>query len=339
MEHQILLRFSDGETRPLTVGHGGNLLEAALNSGLALLNQCKTGSCSTCVCKAAEGDLRIEANTSVALIPSEIASGTRLSCVTKVYSDGVVELPYEVSELDRDGPTKFEGEIVGIERLNDSVVHLSIDAPDMPGFEAGEYFTIKVPGREVSRAYSPSTRPAENPSLEFLIRLQPNGAMSGYLAEEVCEGDVLSLEGPFGEFKWNKTKNPIIFVAGGTGLAPVLSMLNTISVERRHRERILLCFGVNKHNELFYQEELDYLQQMMPRLEVRISVVEPSEEWDGPTGHVTGLITESDVKPNTEAFLCGPPPMVAAATELLKGFGLDANAIKAERFSMTTEMQ
>ncbi len=331
--HNVVLSFTDGQTHNITVGHGGNLLEAALVGGIPLLHQCKTGSCSTCVCKCTQGDLRVEANTSIALLPSELAIGQRLACVTKVYSDGTVELPYPITKLDRDAPHRFDAAITQLQRLNDTVLLLTMDAPDAPEFDPGAYFTLQIPGQTAFRAYSPSSWPKDLPKLEFLIRLQPNGAMSKYLSESASIGDVLHIEGPFGEFRWTNPKNPIIFVAGGTGLAPILSMLRTIAAERRHHDKILLCFGLNRHSELFYEDELAYLQEMMPRLEVRISVGEPHQAWTGATGHVTDLIKATDVSPATKAFLCGPPPMVSTATNRLKSFGVPESSIMFERFA------
>lgn len=331
--HNITLSFTDGQTRSLAVEHGGNLLETALANDIELLYQCKTGSCNTCTCTSRQGDLRVEANTSVALLPSEIAAGQRLACLTNVYSDGVVEFPYSTAKLDREAPDTFHAEITEIEQLNDSVVYLKLESEAVPEFDAGAYFAIEVPGQSVNRAYSPSSVPGEDSSLEFLIRLQPGGRMSDFLSHTAAIGDVMSVEGPFGEFTWNNTKAPVVFVAGGTGLAPILSMLRTIAEERRHREKILLCFGVNRYEELFLEDELEFLQEMMPRLEVRIAVVEPNDNWTGATGHVTDLITADDVTSETQAFLCGPPPMVTAATERLTSFGVDDGSILFERFA------
>ncbi|EIF27999.1 2-polyprenylphenol hydroxylase-like oxidoreductase [Burkholderia sp. Ch1-1] len=332
--NEVVLLFSDGAERRVHVPDGGVLLDAALEKDIQLIHQCRTGSCSTCTCKVVEGDLRLEASTSVSIFPREIAAGERLSCLTRVYSDGVVRLPYSSTELDRAAPQRFRAEVTAIDRLSDTVVRLRMFAvEEAPPFESGMYFSISVPGADVRRCYSPVSRSSDLPEIEFLIRLLPGGAMSEYLTSLAAPGDVLELDGPHGEFRWNETKAPIILVAGGTGLAPVLSILDTIAAGRRHRERILLCFGVNRKEDLFFEEELHYRREMMPRLDVRISVVEPDQGWAGATGHVTGLIQPDDVKPTTEAFLCGPPPMVSAASERLKSFGLQENSIMFERFS------
>lgn len=334
--HNVQLIFKDGAERTVHVPNGGVLLDAALESHIQIIHQCKTGSCSTCACTVIAGDLRLEASTSISLFPREIAVGERLACLTHVYSDGVVRFPYDSTELNQKSVHRFQTVIRSIEYLNDSVVKVVLcGLKDMPEFASGMYFLISVPGTEAQRAYSPMSCITDYPEMEFLIRLRPGGVMSSYLADRAVPGNLLELEGPYGEFKWNKTTYPIIMMAGGTGIAPLISILKTIAAERRHKERIILCFGVNRKEDLFFEEELEYYREIMPRLDVRIAVVESHPEWGGLTGHVSNLLRDSDVKPNSQAFLCGPPPMVSAARERLLSLGVQPDAIMYERFSAT----
>ncbi|WP_432239516.1 FAD-binding oxidoreductase [Herbaspirillum robiniae] len=339
-DHKVVLRFADGVEKSISIPHGGEVLHHALLNEIPLIHQCRAGSCGTCVCNVAKGDIRLEATTSVSLFPREIEQGQRLSCVTKAYSDGEIILPYSSAELLRDPPMKMQAAISELENLNSNVVRLRLVAlSDTPSFTSGTYFMIGVPGRGISRAYSPVSRGADFPEVEFLVRLQDGGAMSGYLKDSAKAGDILEVEGPYGEFKWNKSKNPLVLVAGGTGLAPIISILDSIAAERRHREKILLLFGANNKDDLFYLDELEERKEMMPRLEVRVSIVNSSPNWDGDVGHVTELIQANDIKGNTEAFLCGPPPMIDAAISRLVKLGASNSAIKYERFAASSEVK
>jgi benzoate/toluate 1,2-dioxygenase reductase subunit len=119
-----------------------------------------------------------------------------------------------------------------------------------------------------------------------------------------------------------------VFVAGGTGLAPVLSMIRSL---RGRGQRALLCFGCTRRLELFYEPELAALAATMPELELRISVMEGAE-GDLRAGTAVSLLQPEDFDANTVAYLCGPPPMVNAARQALMGHGLPPRAIRAERF-------
>ncbi len=125
----------------------------------------------------------------------------------------------------------------------------------------------------------------------------------------------------------------MILIAGGTGLAPILSILDTVRERRRNRKRILLCFGVNRFEDLFFDDELELRRQMMPQLEIRVALVAADRRWAGDVGVVTSLLKDGDVTDGCKAYVCGPPPMVEAACEKLVSFGLPEAAIFYERFA------
>ena len=329
----VTMRFADSAQREIIVAPGANLLDAALAAGVELVHQCRTGSCGTCICRRLNGAVPMVASTSVALLPTERADGHILSCLTRVESDAIVEFPYESSVLDRNPAVTFEAEIVEIERLSASVVRLTVEAiNEAPDFLPGSYFMLEVPDAGVARAYSPYTRSEDLPTLSFLMRLLPGGVMSTFL-DRAEPGDVLKIEGPFGEFHWRQTMAPLVLIAGGTGVAPILSILDTIAAERRHRERILLCMGVNTEEDMFFLDELALREQLMPRLEVRVAVASQGSTWQGAVGHVTHLVTDADLSAECCAYLCGPPPMVAEAVRLLTAAGVSEQNIHFEKFN------
>ena len=161
---------------------------------------------------------------------------------------------------------------------------------DEPEFRAsGMFFLLRVCRRpDQWRAYSAVTTAGELPGLRFLIRqAMPQGLDDRKICDErraASLGDRIEVEGPFGEFFIRGDDQPLIMMAGGTGLAPILSMLDTIRDRRRNRNKIILCFGVNRFDDLFYLEELELRRQMMPQLEVRTAVLVPDDRWDGPGG-------------------------------------------------------
>lgn len=334
--HRITARFSDGVELDFAAGQDRPLLTSALEAGVNLLYQCQAGSCSSCICRVLEGDMPMSSTTSIALLPSEIAEGKVLTCLATPKSDSVIELSYESALLDRDGARDFAVDVMQVEQLCETVTALTVEVdPDdeAPDFEPGMYYLITVPGTEHQRAYSTSATPGELPEMRFLIRHVEDGAMTNYVMNECVAGDQLQLRGPFGEFFLRHDDHPLVLIAGGTGLAPILAILDTIRERRRNRKRILLCFGVNRVEDLFYQDELDLRREMMPQLEVRIAVVTADQRWDGQTGYVTDLVQKDDLAVDSKVYVCGPPPMVEAARTRLSGFAVAETDIFYERFA------
>ena len=157
--------------------------------------------------------------------------------------------------------------------------------------------------------------------------------MTEFVSTACAPGDSIEIEGPFGEFFLRDTDAALIMVAGGTGLAPILSILDSIREKRRNRNRILLCFGVTRYDDLFYLDELELRRHLMPQLEVRIGVAIADERWDGPVGMVTDLLKDGDGSDKHVAYVCGPPPMVEAALDRLVAAGVPREAVHYERFA------
>lgn len=138
----------------------------------------------------------------------------------------------------------------------------------------------------------------------------------------------MKLQAPLGSFGLDDRARRHVFVAGGTGLAPVLSMIRSL---RGRNQPALLCFGCTRRTELFYELELAALVAAMPELEVRIAVMEGAE-GDLRTGTAVSLLQKEDFDAETVCYLCGPPLMVDAARKALTSHGVATNAIRAERF-------
>jgi benzoate/toluate 1,2-dioxygenase reductase subunit len=170
--------------------------------------------------------------------------------------------------------------------------------------------------------------------MEFLIRLLPGGAMSTFLENEAGTDHVLTLSGPYGAFflRDEHKRVPHIFVAGGTGLAPILSMIDTLRQSSGRKPPMLLSFGCAVPEALFSQEDIELRQQWLPSLEARICVDREATEGLH-LGSPVSALREGDVSnPDTVAYLCGPQPMIDAATQRLIELGVKAQNIFAEQF-------
>lgn len=333
--HQVTLHFADGVSRSFSVPPGGTILDAAIEAEVPVLYQCRSGSCSTCICTLAEGQAITRPGTSTTLLASEYAAGHRLLCVSQAQSDCSFSVGYG-SEVGSSVAQEVHVFVNAVERIASNVVRLTVELAegDWLEFRPGQFMQILVPGLGVLRSYSPSSTVKELPKLEFLVRLLPGGAMSTFLESEAAADQVLTLKGPYGAFflREEHRRAPHIFVAGGTGLAPILSMIDTLHQSSGRKPPMLLSFGCAVPQALFALEDIELRQQWLPTLETRICVDRDATEGLHPGSPVSAL-REGDVRsPDTVAYLCGPQPMIEAATARLVALGVQPDRIFAEQF-------
>jgi NAD(P)H-flavin reductase/ferredoxin len=330
------LRFADDVTREIEVAPGTTLLKAALEAGVRLDHQCLSGTCGTCVCRLVRGAGTNQPGRSVSLLPGEVAEGYRLACSVMPTGDTEWLFDYPSTIADASTTARHVAAVEGLRKVSDSVFELSTRLMDSAAsFLAGQYVRIKLPDGS-ARSISMSSAPQDLPDLRFLIRYLPGGALSEHLKTRCRPGDIFELEGPMGSFVLPSDAGPKIFVAGGTGLAPILSMLDHLRHAGTARFPLLLCFGVGREADFFYKQELELRQFWMPKLTLRLACDERVPTAADPslrTGSVVSLLQPADIGPDSTAFLCGPPAMVAAASERLKALGLPAEKIVAERFN------
>ncbi|MBF6568428.1 MAG: 2Fe-2S iron-sulfur cluster binding domain-containing protein [Candidatus Binataceae bacterium] len=334
--HEIILRFEDGVEKRITVAAGEYVLDAALRQEIALVHQCRSGSCSTCVAQMMDGDLRMDPSRAHSLIPAEIVQGRRLLCSTLAHADSSVRLDYPSDLLEEAGPKLFSATVEDAAMVSDTVVRLVLKAPRGIDFayHSGQYVRVKVPGTDQWRSYSMASLPRDLPKLEFLIRLILGGAMSEYLTARCEPGDEIEVEGPLGAFILRESPAPHVFVAGGTGVAPIISMLDSIRRRSGVKPPMLLSFGCASDSQFFYRDEVELRAAWMPQLRLRLSADRVEDPASGLVqGNPVQVLTPEDAAdPDTVAYLCGPPPMIEAARRRLNELGVDPEHIYAEQF-------
>ncbi|MNF41006.1 Methane monooxygenase component C [compost metagenome] len=333
--HQVTVNFSDGVSRSFNVDSGASILDAAIEAEIPLLYQCRSGSCSTCIAQLTDGDANTRAGASSTLLASEYAAGQRLLCLCQAQSDCSFEVPYG-SEVGAGAAHEVNAFIDSVERIASNVMRVTLELADgeWMEFRPGQFMQIQVPGFDVVRSYSPSSTTADVPKLQFLIRLLPGGAMSSYLEEKAAQDEVLTFSGPYGAFflREESRRAPHIFVAGGTGLAPILSMIDSLRQGSGRKPPMLLSFGCLNPEALFCLEDIELRQQWLPTLDARICV-DRDPEPGMHHGNPVSALREGDVtSPDTVAYLCGPQPMIDAATKRLVELGVNPANIFAEQF-------
>jgi ferredoxin-NADP reductase/ferredoxin len=333
--HKVTFRFEDGAESTVTVEEGEFILDAAIRQDLRLVHQCRSGSCSTCVGQIISGNVEMTRERSTSLIASEAAQGKRLLCSAYARGDAVVRLSYPSSLIREAGPQIMAAHVAELDWPAPTVAKLTIETDeDALDFHSGQYVRIRVPGTDEWRSYSMATLPRDLPRMDFLVRIINGGVMSEYLRERCRPGDCLEIEGPRGAFILRPSRTLHVFVAGGTGIAPILSMIDEIRRRPGPKPPIILSFGCASDAQFFYRDEVELRQWWMPSLKVILSA---DRVADPKSGLITGtpvaaLGNNHFADSGTVAYLCGPPPMILAARTRLVELGIRADHIYAENF-------
>lgn len=325
-----------------------DVISGGLRRDVILLASCREGGCATCKSECLDGDYELGNCSVQALPPDEEEAGFVLLCKTYPRSDLVVTLPYTFDRISfQKVQTDWQGEIVAVEKLSSNVVLLRIEprdaetgAPTKIPFVPGQYMDIEIPGEGISRSYSMAST-SDATSLDFLIRILPDGRFSRFLSTRAAPGQTVKLRGPFGAFNIRENGlRPRYFVAGGTGLSPVLSMIRHMQQER-HPQETKLFFGVTHQHELFYVEELKALQATMDTLSIHVAVMQPDAGWEGHAGTVVdGLLQHlRESKNSPDIYMCGPPGMIDATFAAAANTGVPKDHVYVEKFLASGEAQ
>lgn len=335
-EYKVTLVFEDGRTAQIEADESDTIYIAALKSRIRIETDCREGACATCKGLCTDGDYYMDDYVDEALSEDEAARREVLTCRMHATSDCVIEFPYEAALAVKSAPETRPGKVAEIERVSSNVTRLVVapqdgDAPMT--FLAGQYVHLGVPGTDTRRSYSFANSPDNSNSMEFFIKLLDRGAMSDYLSSRAQIGDDMDVTGPFGRFYLRPPARPVVMVAGGTGLAPMLSMFGAMIQTGATGRPVHLLYGANTPDEIFGIDRLDAFRAAGIDLTIETAVVAPDENWDGAAGHVTALLRPDIVHGgDCDVYLCGPPPMIEAAESWLRDNRVDPSRIHAEKF-------
>lgn len=334
--HEVTLVFEDGRVVKLDASEDDNIYFAALKNKVRILTDCLEGACATCKGVCTSGEYTLDEFTDEALTADEFARREVLTCQMHVKSDCVIEFPYESRVALKSAPESRTARVSEVAMISSTVAKLVVepdaDAPPI-SFIPGQYVHLSVPGTSEHRSYSFANAAFEAGRYTFYIKVLEHGAMSDYLSQRAQPGDEMTVTGPFGRFYLRPVERPIVMVAGGTGLAPMLSMLDTMVANDDTDHPVRLLYGANTADELFAFEQFKGYADQGLALTTEFCVVEPESGWEGAAGHVTGLLRPGILEGGEcEFYLCGPPPMIDAAEKWLSDNGVELNHVHAEKF-------
>jgi propane monooxygenase reductase subunit len=317
------------------------VLRAAFDQGLMLMHGCKEGQCAACKSFLLEGDdVELDKYSTFALPDFEREEGFTLLCRAHVYEDVTIELLQYDEEMIRSGLPIIEAETEVV--ANDPVTHdlrhlvLRLVDPDVDlKFFPGQYVDISVPGTDEVRSFSmANTSARESRQLEFVIKVYPDGLFSEYLDKTLKAGDRLTVTGPYGVFTLRDAPDhDLIFVGGGAGMAPILSLLRSMA-ERGIDRKAVYYYGARRRADLCFEDELHALEQTLP--DFRFVPALSDEDWEGENGLITDVVSRSEpALAKAHAYICGPPPMVEAAIPLLTRLGVPEKHVYYDKFTTT----
>ncbi len=314
--------------RLIHVQPGANLLEALRAAQIPVSYSCMAGRCGTCRCKVIDGEVQ-DGGREVQR-PLDGGAPFVLACQTTLTEPCTIEIP-EPDEIVVHPARIVKATVRAIEDMTHDIKRLVL-APAKPiEFSPGQYMQLQFTPQHV-RPYSMAGLCSDG-SFEFHVRLVPDGRVTGHIARALAVGDAVRVSGPLGSaYLRRKHEGPMLCVAGGTGLAPILSILRG-ALAAGMRNPIHLYFGVRSPRDIYGMEWLQALQKQHPALHLHVVVTSGGDA----RAHRLGLVTEAIEQDHADlsgwrAYLCGSPPMVEATTLLVRRLGVLPEKIHADAF-------
>ncbi len=336
--HQIKVITEEGESVSFDCAPEEDIISAAIRQSIFLMSSCREGGCATCKGVCTEGDFEMGKVSAQALPPEEQEEDMVLLCRCYPTEDMVVEVPYTFDRISYSEEGKeFPTEIVELEQVSSNVTKLCLSRSDgekQIKLDSGQYYDLEIPGTQTTRSYSPANIGNNDGQMEFLIRVLDDGKFSNFLKNDAKVGQTINVKGPSGIFGLVADGfTPRYFVAGGTGLAPILSMVRFMK-EWGEPQPCTIYFGSTYEEEVFYVEELNKLASEMDNLTVKICVWKATDSWAGEKGSVVDVLKKdlqaASAKP--DLYLCGPPGMVDATYAACEEVGISKDKIYLEKF-------
>lgn len=306
------------------------ILDAAAQSGVALPYSCKTGRCSTCKCKVLKGESHAKSDE-LGLTDAEKDEGWVLSCVRTATT----ELTIEVEDLTGVILPKVQTQparITSLEKLASDVLRVKFRLPPTSNFSylPGQYIDVIGPGG-VRRSYSVANTPAGDKQLELHVRAVEGGVMSGYWFEAAKINDLVRLNGPLGSFFLRPLKGVhLVFLATGTGIAPVKSMLEHLATSTDDNQplSITVYWGAREAQDLYCDPA-----NLHPKLRYVPVLSRADQDWVGACGYVQdAMLNDAPDLGRTVVYACGSDAMIHSAQAKLTKAGLPAQHFYSDAF-------
>lgn len=325
-------------SKRLAVRGGGSLLASLMEQGIFIPSACGgRGTCGYCKVRVLEGGGPVVPTEEGFLSEEERASRVRVSCQVRVRDDLAIEIPEELFRV-----RQFAGRLEEMRELTRDIRLLRIALLEPPSIEfiPGQYVQLETPpygpNREaVYRAYSIASPPGDTGHIELIIRLVPGGICTTWVFTVLKEGETVRFNGPYGDFRLAEGDSEMVWIAGGSGMAPFWSMARHMRQKGLSR-KCTYFFGAVQRRDLFFLEEFRELEKELAdfRFIPALSAPAPDDHWDGETGLITEVVERHlQNASHVEAYLCGSSGMIDASLKVLRAKGMPEERIFYDKFT------
>jgi CDP-4-dehydro-6-deoxyglucose reductase len=320
--------------RTIRVRSDQPVLEAALGSGLNLPHSCKSGHCSSCRARLVSGEIHYPNGRTAGLTPQEAQQGYVLLCQARARSDLKVEVRIIANASEAEIKT-LPCRIARLERLAPDVmqVFLRLPAVERLQFQAGQYLDVLLEGGR-RRSFSIASPPHDSDQIELHVRRVPGGGFTGTVFESFQAGSLLRIEGPIGQFIYRESAAPAVLVAGGTGFAPIKSILRH-ALERGSTREFHFYWGARRAGDVYEGELVRGWARRFPQL--RFTPVLSEVDTAADPGLRAGWVHEAVLAdfPSLAAFdvyAAGPPAMIEAIRATFPAHGVNEDRLHFDSF-------
>ncbi|MGQ0676057.1 MAG: 2Fe-2S iron-sulfur cluster-binding protein [Rhodospirillales bacterium] len=328
---------------PVDVPDGETVLEAALAQGVPYPHGCRSGNCGACKSRLLAGRVELTPYSEFALTDAERAEGLVLACRSLPQGPGVELAWLELDEAVSHPLRELACRVAALDDMTHDIkrVRLRIEEGGPFTFSAGQYAMVgfdAIAPRDYSMANAPPRDGQGAGEIEFHVRHVAGGASSAYVAAKLRPGEAVRVQGPYGSsFLRENHSGPILAIAGGSGLAPVKSIVET-ALALGMKQPIHLYFGVRAERDLYLEDHF----RALARRHANLSFIPVLSEPQGPTRRRTGFVHEAVARDfadfdGCKAYVAGPPVMVEAASALLESRGMRREDIHADPFYTEAE--
>lgn len=325
--------------RSFSARPGETVLSAALRHGVVLPYSCKNGTCASCKCRVIDGKVSYPYNPPSALEFNDLYGGWGLSCQAVAEGNLVIEAR-ELEQVADIPVRKLPARVESLHQFTPEIMRLRLKLPKAARlqFLAGQYIDIiQADGKR--RAFSIASAPSEKDFIELHIKHVSGGGFTGQVFESMKPKDILRFEGPLGTFFIRRSSDrPLVLMGGGTGFAPLKSMIEEL-IEANDSRSVHLFWGVSSQSDLYAQALIESWIEQHPRLSFTPVLAEPGEDWTGARGfvHETVLSEVADLSGH-DVYMSGPPAMVSAGRNAFLNAGLGENRLFYDSFDFAPDV-
>ena len=324
---------SDGQA--FECDEGDTILRAALRAGQGMPYSCNVGSCGNCRFTLVEGSVTHLREDAPAWTERDLKKNRFLGCQARPDGPCTIKFRPDPDFVPRDPPLRRRAELIGTADITHDIreFRFRVDGPD--AFRPGQYALLYLPGVEGGRPYSMSNLPGRG-EWHFQIRRVPGGAATGHLFDRLAPGDVIDIDGPYGQ-AWLREDSPrdILLMAGGSGLSPMVSIARGAAAAGMLDGREMHFFyGCRTPDDLFEPGRLD--PQLDGRMNFMAALSDPPAggDWTGRTGFIHDVVQAEmhERLKDLEIYFAGPAVMASAIQKMAYELGVPADQLHFDEF-------